>query len=492
MSLNDLLELKVVQDEFSLFVLHFLLWQPDGQPNNQTKDVWDTLGTNRHNITKDIIKYTIDNSGQARNFHGRNREEQALLHDHHELWKEGRRIAVVGDYDRPQYRYVAGKTIKLLQQEGEISSSSSSSSITSPPTTATDLTPDTIQEFFNAHSLLVIDYYAPWCLWCQRLSPTWDDFANEIQQYQQQQQRHHQQQQHSSLDDVGVGKVDCVEHAPLCKGERIMAFPTIRWYQTGGKAIVPDYIGDRTVEALMEYAIRQIGSKINGDGDGGKEEEDEEQHHPGCQLSGHLMVNRVPGTLIIEAKSINHDIHLAMMNLTHRVHHLSFGPAPWPDDDDDDTSRWRQHLFGFLPFFFGGRSSKRRRSSNIPDNYKRMTNPMKETFFPTYHPHEAYHHSLKVVNTEVDSNHHRMFSHRDDDIMIYQILEESQLILYNEQSTPEIKFVWDLSPMGVKVTRVGIPWYEYLTSLLAIIGGTYTTLGLINATLLRIFKPKRL
>jgi hypothetical protein len=124
-----LLELKVVQDEFSLVVLHFLLWLPDGQRTtnqSKTKDVWDTLGTNRHNITKDIIKYTIDNSGQTRNFHGRNREEQALLHDHHELWKEGRRIAVVGDYDRPQYRYVAGKTIKLLQQEGEISSSSSS------------------------------------------------------------------------------------------------------------------------------------------------------------------------------------------------------------------------------------------------------------------------------------------------------------------------------------------------------------------------------
>ena len=170
MSLNDLLELKVVQDEFSLFVLHFLLWQPDGQPNNQTKDVWDTLGTNRHNITKDIIKYTIDNSGEMRNFHGRNREEQALLHDHHELWKEGRRIAE-GDYDRPQYRYVAGKTIKLLQQEEEKSSTSSnnngkissSSSITSPTTAATDLTPDTIQEFHNAHSLLVIDYYAPCC-----------------------------------------------------------------------------------------------------------------------------------------------------------------------------------------------------------------------------------------------------------------------------------------------------------------------------------------
>ncbi len=464
--------------------------------------MWDTLGTNRQNVTKDITKYTIDSSGQTRNFHGRNREEQAILHDHHQELQTRK--------GRPQYRYVAGKLVKLvLQQEEEKHSSSSSfstmsnndnekpssstTSATTTTTTAKDLTPDNIQEFYDAHSILVIDYFAPWCLWCQRLSPTWDKFADEIQQ--QQQQRQQQRQHHHSGMKVGVGKVDCVEHAQYCKEERIMAFPTIRWYQKGGKAIVPDYRGDRTVEAFMEDAKRRTRGKTDGgDGDGqdgdndaaaaaaaADDDEEEEEHHPGCQLSGHLLVNRVPGTLIIEAKSINHDIYSAMMNMTHRVHHLSFGPPLLPEDD-----QWWGFLFG------NWRRRRRRRSDVVLENYKRATNPMKEKYYPTHHPHEAYHHWLKVVGTHVyPNNGNRMFSLHEDDIFMYQILEESQLILYNEQSSPEIKFVFDLSPMGLKISRGGIPWYEYLTNLLAIIGGTYTTLGLINATLLRIFKPKR-
>ena len=438
-------------------------------------------------MTKDVTKYTIDNSGRIRDFHGRNREERAMLHDydhHNEVEENG---VLVGRRQRrsSQYRYVDGKLKKSQHPEVDTTPPSSSSSLnnnshyeiisslsSSTPqatTPATELTPDNIPEFYNAHSVLVIDYYAPWCLWCQRLSPTWDNFANEIHQQQPQQQ----QQQHNRLD-VGVGKVDCVEYAQLCKEERIMAFPTIRWYQKGGKAIVPDYRGDRTVDAFMGYAKQRTGAAY-GDDDAEVEEGHEVEHHPGCQLSGHLMVNRVPGTLIIEAKSINHDIHSAMMNLTHRVHQLSFG-SPLLDDDDAKSSWWGHH-----------------RRTTIPNNYKFAINPMKEKYYPTYHPHEAYHHSLKVVSTHVKSNNHNLLSHHVDDIiMMYQILEESQLILYNEQSTPEIKFVWDLSPMGVKVSRESIPWYEYLTNLLAIIGGTYTTLGLINATLLKIFKPKRL
>merc|ERR1712154_668995 len=47
--------------------------------------------------------------------------------------------------------------------------------------------------------------------------------------------------------------------------------------------------------------------------------------HPSCQVSGFLMVNRVPGNFHIEAKSKNHNLNAAMTNLTHVVNHLSFG-----------------------------------------------------------------------------------------------------------------------------------------------------------------------
>lgn len=309
---------------------------------------------------------------------------------------------------------------------------------------ATDLSPENLQEFYRVHDLAFVDYFAPWCIWCQRLAPTWEKFASEVK---------------SQNINLGVGKVDCVQHQQMCKDERIMAFPMLRWYE-GGKATMPDYRGDRTVEALLEYAARRVSSSDGADNNK-LENEFTEEHHPGCQVSGHVMVNRVPGNLHVEATSTNHAINSAMTNLTHSVNHLSFGTPHGPQG----------HVLNFLPFL-----------SDIPENFKH-TNPMKDKYYPTYHFHQAFHHHLKIISTHVEY----MFSHS---MVLYQILEESQVVLYDLQNVPEIKFLWDMSPMSVTLSKEGRPWYEYLTSLLAIIGGTFTTLGLINATLLRIFKPK--
>jgi hypothetical protein len=72
-----------------------------------------------------------------------------------------------------------------------------------------------------------------------------------------------------------------------------MVFPAIRWYEND-KAVVPDYGGDRTVEALMGYArgLRRRRRRRRSDDvyDNG-----EEEHHPGCMVHGYLLINRVPG-----------------------------------------------------------------------------------------------------------------------------------------------------------------------------------------------------
>mmetsp|Transcript_20091 Transcript_20091/g.43614 ORF Transcript_20091/g.43614 Transcript_20091/m.43614 type:complete len:479 (+) Transcript_20091:134-1570(+) len=400
-----------------LLRLNFNVTLYDVQCDFVSVDVWDTLGTDLQNVTKDITKWTIDDEGTRQKFHGRNKHERALAHeDHSKTALQDISNANIGE----ELHY------------------------------STDLSPENLKEFYKEHNLAMVDYFAPWCIWCQRLAPTWEKFAAQVK---------------SQEINLGVGKVDCVQHEQMCKDERVMAFPMLRWYE-GGKAIMPDYRGDRTVEALLEYAKRRASSSEGGGGDGGDDDraEDEfaEEHHPGCQVSGHMMVNRVPGDLHIEAKSTNHAINSAMTNLTHRVNHLSFGTPHGPQG----------HVLSFLPFF-----------SDIPENFKR-TNPMKDKYYPTYHFHEAFHHHLKIISTHVDY----MFSHST---VLYQILEESQLVYFDVQNIPEIKFLWDMSPMSVNLTKEGRPWYEYATSLLAIIGGTYTTLGLINATLLRIFKPKK-
>mmetsp|Transcript_24795 Transcript_24795/g.38949 ORF Transcript_24795/g.38949 Transcript_24795/m.38949 type:complete len:477 (-) Transcript_24795:194-1624(-) len=369
--------------------------------------VWDTLGTNLQNVTKDIHKWNLNAGGSVEKFHGRNREQKQISHEHHS----------------PQEL----AELKQKISEGFLS--------------AVDLTSDNIEDFHSKNDLVFIDYFAPWCVWCQRLAPTWEQFA-QVANWQHL--------------DVGIGKVDCVAHGDLCKEERIMAFPTLRWYQEG-KAVMPDYEGDRTVGSFLEF----VKKKIDAYEDDGYDDEDEEEHHPGCLVAGHLLVNRVPSHIHMEAKSVNQQLNSMMTNLTHRINDFSFGT---PD------GLFMSQLLHILPF-----------ANAIPEAEKR-SNPLKDKFYPTYHFHQAFHHHMKVVSTHVPF----LFSSS----LVYQVLAESQLVMYEEMEIPEIKFIWDMSPMSVYLEEEDRHWYDYVTSLFAIIGGTYTTLGLINKLMLKIFKPK--
>ena len=377
-------------------------------------DVWDKLGTDRQNITQDIIKWNLNSRGEIKKFHGRNTKQREIQHErHHE---------------------------QLHQYLDETDAQ------------AIALSPEEMPAFLKKNQYAIVDFYAPWCIWCQRLSPTWELFARKVSE---------------KKVNVGVGKVDCVAHAQLCTDERILAFPTLRWY-SNGKPVMPDYKGDRTVDAFMEFANKRVGDGHRSLEDA--DDDDEEHggsHHPGCMIAGRIMVNRVPGNFHILAKSIHHEFHSAMTNLTHRVNDLSFGAKDGPPG----------HVVFNLPIF-----------QSIPQQYKQYTNPLHNKLFPTYEFHQAFHHHMKVVTTHLES----LGGFFSKESILYQILEQSQLVFYDKVNVPEIKFSYDLSPMGVIITKEGRQWYEYVTTLLAIIGGTFTTLGLINATLLRIFKPKKL
>jgi hypothetical protein len=63
---------------------------------------------------------------------------------------------------------------------------------------------------------------------------------------------------------------------------------------------------------------------------------------------------------------------------------------------------------------------------------------------------------------------------------------------YSEDDIPEARFAYDLSPMSVNVVKKGKQWYEFLTSICALIGGTFTMVGLISGFLNAIFKSKKI
>jgi hypothetical protein len=122
-------------------------------------------------------------------------------------------------------------------------------------------------------------------------------------------------------------KVDCVANRNLCSAQRIQAFPTLRLFKDAS-VFAPDYKQDRTVGALKEFLKSKIELEEKmKDWHPRRRERIEAQNkdHPGCMLSGHLLVNRVPGNFHIEARSKSHNLNAAMTNLSHAVNHLSFG-----------------------------------------------------------------------------------------------------------------------------------------------------------------------
>ncbi|KAL3773185.1 hypothetical protein ACHAW5_009685 [Stephanodiscus triporus] len=131
----------------------------------QQRHVWDTLGTNLQNVTKDVTKWTIDDAGTTKDFQGCNEGERTVAHKLH-----------VNNVDNAARNSIV------------------------------NLSPANVKEFHYSYEHAIVNYYAPW-------------------------------------------RVDCVEHRQTCIDEHLMVFPTIQWYRD----VMPDYGGDRTIEALMEY-----------------------------------------------------------------------------------------------------------------------------------------------------------------------------------------------------------------------------------------------
>jgi len=379
-------------------------------------DVLDSLGTNRQNITKNVEKWQLDSTGFRRVFSGRNREVKEVVHQEHD------------------------ETLEEMHEDG---------------VHAVPLTQESIGKFIKDHDMAFINFFAPWCIWCQRLHPTWERFAESVED-----------------EDLplGVGTVDCVDQADVCRSHMIRAFPLLRWFHDG-EPVTPDYKGDRTVDALLAYSEKKIEMddkyknwKKEADRKGQKfvQPQKSRPDHQACQISGYLMVNRVPGNFHVIADSVNHNLNPSMTNLTHTVNHLSFG-----DPIIIQSRRTQRNLI------------------NVPSEHKQFT-PLDGVTFINQEFHRAFHHYIKVVSTQIDTEK------RASPINTYQFIAQSQSVHYKEDEVPEARFSYDISPMGVVVGKEGRKWYDYLTSLFAIIGGTFTTLGLIDATLYKMFKAKKI
>ncbi|KAJ2013525.1 protein disulfide-isomerase precursor, partial [Coemansia sp. S680] len=84
-----------------------------------------------------------------------------------------------------------------------------------------------------AQSLALVEFYAPWCGYCQAMAPAYEMAAKTLQE-----------------DKIPLAKVDCVEEKALCDDMDIPGYPTLKVLKNG---LFYPYNGTRQETSIVAY-----------------------------------------------------------------------------------------------------------------------------------------------------------------------------------------------------------------------------------------------
>merc|ERR1719191_934533 len=368
--------------------------------------VWDSFGSDRMNITRNIQKQKIDHEGKGK--------------------------------DRP---YTDDELVELDYQDLKLTSEQQAEVDADWSSSSDSFKHEDFDSVIESHDFTFLNFYADWCPHCRMFGPTWNDFEKKLNDGS------------TPLEDADgrkpnfrVLKINCVDFEEQCGKQHINSFPTLRLYRrsTGKSHQFVSYEGPRALEALTAFARQEVKKRHLKTG---------VTYHnifkEGCRVKGMVEVARVPGTLHIEARHTqDRTLNFAYTNVSHKVHHLSFGV--------DDKRAW------------GVFSSP---SSKIPKEYQGHMAPLDGKAFVVDRFHNAPHHYIKVVSTMFESW---------GKVRSYQMTHQHRTATIGRHDTPQAKFSYDLAPVEVVVSLESKVWYDFLTNILAIVGGAFTVISIAS------------
>lgn len=321
--------------------------------------------------------------------------------------------------------------------------------------------------------MLVVDFYAPWCHWCQLLDPVWKATAEQLPDQ-------------SFARGVRMAKVDCEANRQLCMEHMIRAYPTIQTYSHGDDQPAETYYGDRTVDAFNQWmgheykiveaelatkaAAEATGGTGDDTGDSGAADDDSGKQYKhashyrakgrkeleGCQIEGRLRVKRIPGNFHINFVHDNMDYHNSLINATHSIDYLIFSNTPLPKPMTPN----QVSMHNVMAKIEGGRH--RLASSNTMHN----------TEFVSNHEDRTYEHFIQIVPT---------FNRMNDQTTYRYTVSSAEH--EDSERYPSAKFSFQISPMMVIISEKKIPLYHFLTNICALIGGLFTVFSMANGAL---------
>ncbi|XP_077221578.1 protein disulfide isomerase-like 5-4 [Tasmannia lanceolata] len=381
-------------------------------------DVGDVLGTNRLNITKTLRKFSIDHN----------------LNPTGSEFHPGPIPTVLNHGDEGDEEYELG----------------------SVPITAKNF-----DKFVHLYPVLVVNFFAPWCYWSNRLKPSWEKAAKIIRE------RYDPEQDGRIL----MGKVDCTEEGDLCRRHHVQGYPSVRIFRKGSD--IRDnhnhhehesYYGERDTDSVvtaMEALVAPLpleSHKLALENKSNDTIDTAKRPAPstgGCRIEGFVRVKKVPGNLVITAHSGAHSFDPSQINVSHVISHLSFGRKL--------STRMLTDLKRLTPYLGG--------------SIDRLTGREYITNHADQHANVTIEHYLQVVKTELVSKRSSPEFH----FIEYEYTAHSSLM----QSTyiPVAKFHFELSPMQVLVTENPKSLSHFITNVCAIIGGVFTVAGILESIL---------
>eukprot|EP00933_Yihiella_yeosuensis_P072660 TRINITY_DN81134_c0_g1_i1.p1 TRINITY_DN81134_c0_g1~~TRINITY_DN81134_c0_g1_i1.p1 ORF type:complete len:478 (-),score=84.05 TRINITY_DN81134_c0_g1_i1:66-1499(-) len=290
---------------------------------------------------------------------------------------------------------------------------------------------DNWDHVLKAHDFTFVNFFAGWCSHCQKFAPTWKQTADKI---------NNGARTFPDRDNVErrvqMLKVNCVDFKGHCDKQGIDAYPSLRLYKDDGSFSI--YEGARTEDALTKWMEKTVKMKSYGWG------KDHETFEKGCNAKGRIQVPRVPGHLELHAGSGDQVLNPRMTNVSHLIKHLSF-------TDPDDGRYHRKSWSGF------------------PSDVLKHLSPLDDKKFVTKKFHQAYIHDMKIVSTVSPS-----------DLVVYQFSHQSRVKNVPRIQVPQAQFHYDIEPMSIKYKRDSKKWYDFLTSLMAMLGGAFVVMKLLS------------
>ncbi|EPS61947.1 hypothetical protein M569_12845, partial [Genlisea aurea] len=393
--------------------MHFNISFPALSCEFASVDVSDVLGTNRLNLTKTIHKYSIDS-----------------------------KLNPAGS------EFHSGPLTSIIKHDQEANAEHVEGSV--------PLNELIFDKVAHQYPVLVVNFYAPWCHWSNLLKPSWEKASTIIRE----------RFDPETDGRILMGKVDCTSQADLCRKNHIQGYPSIRIFRKGSDLREENnhhdhesYYGNRDTDSLvkaMEDLVAPISFQSqNSSGGASDNMKNAMKKRPapsagGCRIEGFVRVKKVPGNLIISARSASHSFDASQMNMSHFISHFSFGKTVAP--------RVMTDLKQLLPRIGGshGRLNGLSYVSNPSDSNVNVT----------------IEHYLQVVKTEVVTRWY-------ESVEEYEYTAHSSLV--HSLDIPVAKFHFEPSPMQVLITENSKSFAHFVTNVCAIVGGVFTVAGILDS-----------